>query len=56
MFKTLFNIIINLLATVVQIVMYPLNAIISSTLPDISDKLTEVGEQLVICFLLFLGH
>ena len=46
MFKALFNIIINLLATVVQIVMYPLNAIITSTLPDLSDKLTEVGSAI----------
>ena len=42
MFKALFNIIINLLATVIQIAVLPINAIITSALPDLSDKITEV--------------
>lgn len=46
MFKALFNIIINLLATVIQIAVLPINAIISSALPDLSDKITEVTNTL----------
>ena len=42
MFKTLFNIIINMLATIIQIIVWPVNQIISSALPDLSDKITSV--------------
>lgn len=38
--KWIFNIIINLLATVIQIVTLPLNVAISSTMPDISTAIT----------------
>lgn len=50
MFKALFNIIINLLATVIQIAVLPINAIISSALPDLSDKITEVTNTLNSAF------
>lgn len=40
MFKALFNIIFNLLATLVQVVMLPLNTIIDGALPDLSSKIT----------------
>lgn len=43
MFKALFNIIINLLATLIQIICWPLNATISAALPDISNKILEVS-------------
>lgn len=46
MFKALFNIIINLLASVIQIICWPVNAVIVTTLPDISDKLLLVGNSL----------
>lgn len=46
MFKALFNIIINLLATLIQLVCLPLNAAISSALPDLSDKIVEVTNTL----------
>lgn len=46
MFKALFNIILNMLATVIQIVCWPINAVISSTLPDISGKILEVTNTL----------
>lgn len=42
MFKALFNIIINMLATIIQIIVWPVNQIISSALPDLSDKITSV--------------
>lgn len=46
MFKALFNIIINLLATIIQIIVWPINTLISSTLPDISDKITSITSTL----------
>lgn len=42
MFKALFNIIINLLATVIQIAVLPINTIITNTMPDLSSKISEV--------------
>ena len=42
MFKSLFNIIINMLASVIQIIVWPVNQIISSALPDLSDKINSV--------------
>ena len=42
MFKALFNIIINMLATIIQIIVWPINQIISNALPDLSDKITSV--------------
>lgn len=50
MFKALFNLIINLLATVIQIAVLPINAIITSALPDLSDKITEVTNTLNSAF------
>ena len=38
----LFNLILNLLATVIQIVCVPLNTLITSLLPDISSSITGV--------------
>lgn len=46
MFKALFNIIINLLATVIQLICWPVNAVITAALPDISNKLLQVSESL----------
>lgn len=43
MFKILFDIIINLLATIIQIVVYPLNLAITAVLPDFSQQLTNVN-------------
>ena len=42
MFKALFNIIINMLATIIQIIVWPVNQLICSALPDLSDKITSV--------------
>ena len=40
MFKALFNIILNLLASLVQLVCYPFNLLIENALPDLSTKIT----------------
>ena len=42
MFKILFNIIINMLATLVQIVVWPINQIITAALPDLSAQILNV--------------
>ena len=42
MFKVLFNIIINLMATIIQIISTPLNLAITSALPSLSDKISTV--------------
>ena len=41
MFKALFNIIINLLATVIQIIVSPINALMVATFPNISSYITS---------------
>lgn len=46
MFKALFKIIINLLATVIQIIVWPVNTVISNALPDLSDKILSVTNTL----------
>lgn len=43
MFKALFNIILNLVATVIQIIVWPVNTVITNTLPDLSDKILSVS-------------
>lgn len=46
MFKALFDIIIGLLATVIQLIVWPINAVITATMPDISSQITQVGTTL----------
>lgn len=46
MFKALFNIILNMLATVIQIIVWPINQIIVNTIPDVSDKILQVTNTL----------
>lgn len=50
MFTALFNIIINLLATIIQIIVWPINEIIVSTMPDISEKLIFVANAFTSMF------
>lgn len=50
MIKALFNVIINMLASIIQIVVWPINAIISATLPDVSDKILMVTNNLNTMF------
>lgn len=46
MFKALFDIILNMLATIIQIIVWPVNALISSTLPDLSTQILNVTNTL----------
>lgn len=46
MFKALFNIILNMVASIIQIIVWPINAVISSALPDLSNKILYVTNQL----------
>ena len=43
MFRALFNIIINLCATIIQIIVWPINAVIGATLPDFSTQVQQVS-------------
>lgn len=45
MFKVLFNIIINMLASIIQIIVYPLNLLITNALPDISQQILVVSNN-----------
>lgn len=42
MAKAIFKFLLNLLATLIQIVVWPINQIFVAVLPDISDKITQV--------------
>lgn len=46
MFQLLFKLILNLLATLLQIILAPLNVLISGALPDISSKIVEVTQSI----------
>ena len=50
MFKALFNIILNMVASVIQIVVWPVNQVISATLPNLSNKILFVTNQLNTIF------
>lgn len=50
MFKALFNIIIDLLATLIQIVMFPINSIITGALPDLSSRILDTTNMLTDVF------
>lgn len=50
MFKLIFNGIINLLATVIQIVVWPVNAIIVNALPDLTTQINQVSSGINTLF------
>lgn len=50
MFKALFNIIINMLASIVQIVVWPLNQLVSNLFPDLSSQILQVTNTLNTVF------
>lgn len=50
MFKALFNIIINMLASVIQIIVWPINSLISSVLPDLTTQIEQVTNTLNTVF------
>lgn len=50
MFKALFNIIINLLATIIQLICWPVNQVIVNALPDFSSKISQINTTLTSVF------
>lgn len=50
MFKALFTIILNMVASVIQLICWPVNQLITAALPDLSIKITEVTATLSTLF------
>lgn len=50
MFKILFDIILDLLASIVQLIMWPLNQVIVVAFPNISDRVVETSNNLANMF------
>lgn len=50
MIQTLFNGILNILTSIIQIIVLPINALITSTLPDLSSKITELTNGISTLF------
>lgn len=50
MIQAIFQFLMNLLATVIQIIVWPINAIITATLPDLSGKIQSVAEVFATVF------
>lgn len=42
MIQAIFRFLLNILATLVQVVVYPINALFTTILPDLSSKITQV--------------
>lgn len=50
MIQAIFKFLMNLLATVIQIIVWPINAVIEATLPDLSDKIQSVANVFATVF------
>lgn len=50
MIQAIFKFLLNLLASLIQVVVWPLNQIFISVLPDVSDKITQVNDGLSSLF------
>lgn len=50
MIQAIFKFLMDLLATVIQIIVWPINAVITATLPDLSSKIQSVGEVFATVF------
>lgn len=50
MFKALFKIIINLMGTIIQLVVFPLNLAITNALPDLSTKILNTSQTILGVF------
>lgn len=50
MIKALFKVILNLLASAIQIIVWPINTLITNTMPDLSSKILLVTNQLNTVF------
>lgn len=42
MIKAILNVLINLVATIIQIICWPINTLITSALPDFANKITTI--------------
>lgn len=50
MIQAIFKFLMDLLATVIQIIVWPINTVITATLPDLSDKIQSVAEVFATVF------
>lgn len=50
MIQAIFQFLMNLLATVIQIIVWPINAVITATLPNLSDKIQSVADVFATVF------
>lgn len=46
MIQAIFKFLLNLLATIIQIVVFPINQLFVTVLPDVSSKITQVNDGL----------
>lgn len=51
--SALFDFMLNLIATIIQIIVAPLNLLISNALPDLADGMTAVGQGFATFFGIF---
>lgn len=50
MIQAIFRFLMNLLATVIQIIVWPINQLIVATMPDLSNKIQEVTNTISTVF------
>lgn len=50
MIQAIFRFLMNLLATVIQIIVWPINQLIVATMPDLSSKIQEVSNTISTVF------
>lgn len=50
MFQTLFNIILSILASLIQVIVLPINILVTTLLPDISTKILDLSNSLTTLF------
>lgn len=50
MFKALFTLIINLIATLIQLIAWPVNQLITNALPDLSSKILQTTNTITGVF------
>lgn len=50
MIQAIFRFLLNLLATVIQIVVWPINAVIETTMPDLSAQINQVNNGISSLF------
>ena len=50
MIQAIFRFLMNLLATVIQIIVWPINQLIVATMPDLSNKIQEVSSTISTVF------